>query len=128
MGRVLPRRGGVVAVVSVVLTSFLLLGPEARAVTRFRHFDLPEESGPGEITTAGAISEFPLPIGGGPAGITAGPDGNLWFAHPPNRIGRITTAGVLTEFPIPTEKAGPIGITAGPDGNLWFTENAGNKV
>ena len=35
----------------------------------------------------------------GPSGITAGPDGNLWFTeHDGNRIGRITPAGTVTEF------------------------------
>ena len=35
----------------------------------------------------------------GPRGITAGPDGNIWFAEDGgNRIGRITPAGVVTEF------------------------------
>ena len=58
-----------------------------------------------------------------PLGITAGPDGALWFTGlSGNRIGRITTAGVITEFTVPTADSVPIGITAGPDGALWFTE------
>jgi len=66
----------------------------------------------------------------GPVGITAGPDGNLWFAATDvNMIGRITPAGSFTEFPLPTtcgssNGCGPYAITAGPDGNLWFTEAA----
>ena len=32
----------------------------------------------GQITSAGDLSEFPLPPAIGP-GIAAGPDGNLWF-------------------------------------------------
>ena len=36
----------------------------------------------GRITTAGVITEFPIPTAGsGPAGIAAGPDGNLWFTE-----------------------------------------------
>jgi streptogramin lyase len=78
----------------------------------------------GRITTAGVVTEFPVPHGAG--GITAGPDGNLWFTNysaqiqslGPAYVGRITTAGVVTEFPVPH---GAGGITAGPDGNLWFT-------
>jgi streptogramin lyase len=69
------------------------------------------------------ITEFSTGIApdSGPWGITAGPDGNLWFTerHPQSgRIGRITPAGKVTEFP-----AGPaptVSITAGPDGNVWF--------
>jgi len=67
---------------------------------------------------AGTVTEFPA---GGSFGITAGPDGNLWFTDEGNKIGRITTAGVITEF---TAHSGE-GITAGPDGALWFTDPAG---
>ena len=63
-----------------------------------------------------------------PQGITAGPDGNLWFTEfLGNKIGRITTAGVITEFPIPMPFSGPHDITTGPDGNMWFTESS-NKI
>lgn len=84
----------------------------------------------GRITAKGAITEYPLPgpsNGNGPYGITAGPDGALWFTRG-NKIGRITTAGVITEYPLPTSKAGPYAITSGPDGAIWFTESAVNKI
>jgi len=58
---------------------------------------------------------------GNPQGITAGPDGALWFTKD-RGIGRITTAGVITEYP--TVNTAPTQITAGPDGELWFTELA----
>ena len=66
----------------------------------------------------------------GPNGITAGPDGNLWFTELwGNRIGRITPQGVVTEFSAGiSAKSGLGGITAGPDGNLWFTEYDGNRI
>jgi hypothetical protein len=55
-----------------------------------------------------------------PSAITAGPDGNLWFAGGLGRIGRITPSGVFDLWSI----AGvPGDITAGPDRNLWFTRN-----
>lgn len=79
----------------------------------------------GRVTTAGVFSEFPIPTANSqPAGITAGPDGALWFTEGRgNNIGRITTAGTITnEFPIPTGGSLPAGITSGPDGNLWFAE------
>src|SRR5258708_4912217 len=78
---------------------------------------------------AGTVTEFNVPSGTA-FGITAGPDGNLWFAAPDvNAIGRITTTGSFTQFPLPTTcgssaGCGPYAITAGPDGNLWFTEAA----
>src|SRR5260370_37288280 len=48
------------------------------------------------------ITEFPLLSNdSGPSGITAGPDGNLWFTQAGGKIGRITPAGNITEFPLP---------------------------
>jgi uncharacterized repeat protein (TIGR01451 family) len=68
---------------------------------------------------AAPITEFPIPDGS--RGITAGPDGSLWFTLLDDQIGRITPAGQVTEFSIPSSSSGPDQITAGPDGNLWFT-------
>jgi hypothetical protein len=77
---------------------------------------------PASITEFAHVNAF--------AGITAGPDGNIWFVEGnANKIGRMTTAGVITgEFSIPTPNSGPAGITAGPDGNIWFTEFNVNKI
>jgi hypothetical protein len=45
--------------------------------------------------------EYPTPMSGSyPIGVTAGPDGNIWFTEANgHKIGRITPAGVMTEFP-----------------------------
>jgi streptogramin lyase len=82
----------------------------------------------GRITTAGHVSEFPIPTHNtGADGIVAGPDSALWFIESSSpKIGRITTAGVITEFNIPLPGGIPMGIAAGPDGALWFTE--GNQI
>lgn len=81
----------------------------------------------GKITTAGVITEYPLPSSSGPGAITAGPDGNLWFIESDgNKIGRITTSGAITEYALPASNIYPGGITTGPDGNLWFA--AGNSI
>src|SRR5438093_9251628 len=84
----------------------------------------------GRITPDGKVAQFSVPISGcSPLGITAGPDGNLWFTENiGNQIGRITPGGTITQFPIPTSSSGPEGIIAGPDGNLWFTENTGTQI
>jgi streptogramin lyase len=102
----------------------------------------------GRITTAGVVTEFPLPVVPPPAGstpgtastlatasaIVAGPDGALWFTGVPGETGRISTTGVATEFAVP-DIPPPAGlgpgtaptlatlnvITVGPDGALWFT-------
>jgi streptogramin lyase len=89
-------------------------------------------SGLSSLAAAQVINEFPIPTNSSaPFGITAGPDGNLWFTEKDvNKIGRITPAGVVTgEFPVLTPNAeGPRLICAGPDGNLWFTEQGANNI
>jgi streptogramin lyase len=70
----------------------------------------------------GKVSLYDDPYGDPtPAGITAGPDGALWFSDPGNdTVGRITTSGQYTL----DQRAGTEvsdGIVTGPDKNLWFT-------
>jgi virginiamycin B lyase len=62
-------------------------------------------------------------------GITAGPDGNVWFTElRRDVVGRITPSGTITEFALPTTNRFEVGISAGPDGNVWFAESSGNKI
>ena len=74
---------------------------------------------------------FPF-AGSSDAGITKGPDGNVWFvafnANGAGEIGRITPSGTITLFPIANPGASPSEITAGPDGNLWFTDTGDNSI
>ncbi len=79
---------------------------------------------------SGSVTEFPvISASSQPDGITAGPDGNMWFTEKEgNSIGRITPTGRVTEYPLPTPSAAPYDIAAGSDGNLWFTEAAANKI
>jgi streptogramin lyase len=81
---------------------------------------------------AQVVTEFSAGISAGAelSGITAGPDGNLWFTESGvNRIGRITPQGVVTEFSAGiSARAGLRVITVGPDGNLWFTESGINQI
>lgn len=75
------------------------------------------------VSPAGQIAEYALPSGSHPFGVTAGPDGNVWFTdNGTGKIGKITTAGSVTEYSGNNDQ--PEGITAGPDGNLWFVENS----
>ena len=80
-----------------------------------------------DAATAQTITEFPvLTANAQPGGITAGPDGNLWFTEFfVGKIGRITTAGTVTEFPA---AGNPQVIVTGSDGNLWFTETSISKI
>ncbi len=77
----------------------------------------------------GSITEFPIPTANSqPAGIAAGPGGNLWFTEEAGKIGRISPSGTITEFPVPTPNSQLQEIAAGPGGNLWFTEFGGNQI
>jgi streptogramin lyase len=72
----------------------------------------------------GDITESPALLPGYPDAIdlTAGPDGNLWYAGgESDRIGRVAPDGSVTTFPLPL-RSDPNSITAGPDGNLWFAD------
>jgi streptogramin lyase len=74
-----------------------------------------------------AITEFALPLHAGsePLPITAGPDGNLWFApYLGGYVGMINpTTHAISEFSAPN--GGWNRITAGPDGNIWFVGEGG---
>src|SRR6266540_3081497 len=51
------------------------------------------------LSTSG-FTQVPLPSKG-PAELTAGPDGNMWYANSiANLIGRISPSGAVTEFPV----------------------------
>jgi streptogramin lyase len=84
---------------------------------------------------SGGINVFPIPTpNSAPAGITAGPDGAVWFSEDvANKIARITPGGSITEFnlpaPLPQNDAstrGPGSMVSGPDHQtVWWTENFG---
>ncbi|HUI05210.1 MAG TPA: hypothetical protein VLZ77_16850 [Acidimicrobiales bacterium] len=53
----------------------------------------------GRITTSGAVTTYTDATMASPAGITAGPDGALWFTNSlGGSIGRITTSGAVTAY------------------------------
>ena len=86
--------------------------------------------------TTGAITVFDAPTTNEPQGVTAGPDGNLWFSDPPNpnlpNVGELDSVNpstdVITEYPIPYAGSTPDGIAAGPDGNLSFLDPGANEI
>ncbi len=82
-----------------------------------------------KVKPIGEITEYGLPAGTVPEeGITAGPDGNVWFTDfLPSKIGKITTSGTITEYALPKESY-PRGIVTGPDGNLWYADFVTSKI
>src|SRR5262249_13142131 len=82
-----------------------------------------------DMHTAGAaIFNYTHPTINNPEGITAGPDGALWFADRNNdSIGRITTSGTVTNFTDVTISC-PQNIVTGSDGALWFTNPCNDSI
>jgi streptogramin lyase len=83
----------------------------------------------GPVSPVPVVSEFSASPNGDPLGITAGPDGNLWYIEQDWKVGRITPTGAITDFSSGIDHEGsaaPFGdlqqIAAGPDGNLWATQ------
>ena len=78
-----------------------------------------------KMTTAGAITAFapmtpPIYVSV-LADLTAGPDGNVWFARR-GQIGRITPAGRVRMFSPGLRSGDEVSsLATGQDGNLWFT-------
>ena len=108
-------------------------------------------SGPGglwftELNNPGALASFTVPgftatewnyynsaivKDREPAGITLGPDGNLWFAQRSGngaivRFDPVTQ--IATTFATTTALSGANDLAAGPDGAVWFTENLKNRI
>src|SRR6266851_4992907 len=78
-------------------------------------------------TVSQVVAQAASPISR-PQGITAGPDGALWFTNQgTDSIGRISTAGAVNTF-TGNGISGPHEITAGPDGALWFTDYDNNSI
>ncbi len=68
------------------------------------------------------VTVFPLgPNGGIPDGITAGPDGNMWFTRS-SSIDRNTSGGTNTEFALGADRTGAKDMVRGPDDSLWFSD------
>jgi virginiamycin B lyase len=77
------------------------------------------------VGTAAAVDQvqyIPVPSQfSQPLGITAGPDGNMWFADPgAQSIGKMVPGSNPLLIPAP-DAGGPAGITSGP-GGVWYSE------
>jgi len=66
----------------------------------------------------------------GPAAITLGPDGNVWFVAASgvaNNIIEVSPSGQFTAYPVPIGGSAEF-ITEGPDGNIWYTDNFNSAI
>ena len=53
----------------------------------------------GISTNGTGLTQFPLPAGTDPEGITVGPDGNIWFVdYGTSMVDKITLGGSITTF------------------------------
>jgi len=85
---------------------------------------------------AAAIQVTPIPLPGNgtrtPLGISAGPDGRMWFVEKDSsRFGVVAQDGTLTDFSTGSgisANSEPWAIAAGPDGGVWFSEQLGNRI
>ena len=84
-----------------------------------------------DVDTPGIVTNYTdQAIISNPDGITAGPDGQLWFSNFGfSSLSSITTAGVFTNHPdYDPSGSGPWQVTTGSDGALWFTGIVSNVI
>jgi len=85
----------------------------------FTEFVYPNQEKVGRITPNGQLTQFTVTVPPGssatPGGITAGPDGNLYFSHD-GVLASISPNGVMRDH---IADSVPLDITTGPDGNTW---------
>lgn len=96
-------------------------------------FSDPGNNAIGTITTAGAVSEVPIPTANAnPLGITISSRDTQQVFFVENNASKIGILNVqtntITEVPTVTPNAGPTTIVEGPDFALWFTENNVAKI
>jgi streptogramin lyase len=98
-----------------------LLLPPAILFTLILALAGPAAAAEGELGTLLANSTYA-------SSLTAGPDGNVWFAAANIEgeggpvVGKVSPAGELTEYKAPNSTGS---IVSGADGNLWFGESQG---
>src|SRR5260370_26705818 len=112
-----------------------------------KEFPAAKENNIGRITTAGMITEFPVPTAGSaPRDMTTGPDGNLWFTeYLGNTIGvlhrvapmvyvanagshSVTVVDPTTHMVVATIPVGlnPVNVAVTPNGSAAYVANAGS--
>jgi virginiamycin B lyase len=74
------------------------------------------------VTTTNTLTQYQLPSGGSPHGITSDSSGQLWVANTgPSSILTLSVGGAFNPMSI-SPSGQPSSIAVGPDGAIWFTE------
>jgi streptogramin lyase len=82
---------------------------------------------PAVLTTIPRVFEYT--VAGSPLGISAGPDGNIWFVEfSGNQIGKRSTNGTGYTTYGCAGCISPNSIIQGLDGNLWYTDAGGGHL
>lgn len=88
----------------------------------------------GRLTLEGSqpvLTRFPTTTDWQVNGLTAGPDGNIWFIDNGGHVGRMAPTAMLGEVTVFTVATNPRDSTTGPaigvgpDGNIWFSYEPG---
>lgn len=91
----------------------------------------PSSGEEGGSKARGTVDVFALPGDATqPFGITAGPDGNVWFTEAMgNHVGKMSVDGeLLDRYPIPSRDSNSQGLTTGYDDRVWITECNPSKI
>ena len=107
----------------------LALGPDGNFWVTLNRYSGPSEIA--QVTPGGSVRTFPVPASAqvteyprSLAGITQGPDGNLWFASAQGegaRLGAISASGEVRVVPLLRPDRWPSALATGPGGHIWFT-------
>ncbi len=80
----------------------------------------------GRISTSGHITQYVLPPGVEPDGITSTADGMVWFTSA-HKVGRVSPGGKISEWRI--AGSGLLSdIAPGPDHGLWLADSEDDEI
>jgi len=88
-------------------------------------FDATSQNAIGRITPTGDITIFSNLSPSSGRGLTAGPNGNLWWTTSDEIVEMNTAGQVVGTFQDPND---PYELAPGPDGNLYFGERFANNI
>ena len=134
-GTVTELRGGVTPGFSANSRPFgITTGPDGNIWFTEQYGGGPTRPGAlARVNPNGTVTEFTagpttpgFTAGRYPAGITTGPDGNIWFTEQRDALAKVKLSGAtatVTEYTTGvTTGRYPTWLTPGADGNVWFTE------